>query len=152
MFTYKVIRENNVYLIYHNEVLLYKAIRESYYFFCERVKFYDLNDEVIIVSKQKYFLVFDFGHIIKFSDKEGKYFMKARNGNSELYYEGELYAYKHKLFARNKSLFLNGVIVGEFDSVKVSLLKFEHHIICNSEKSCFIFSIMDVILDWFDVN
>ena len=151
MYEYVIHKEFGHYKITSAGILIFYAIRKNSLFGID-VYFYDASNTLFATSKQNYFLFIDFGHSIKFIQNNYKCKLKGRGKSNILIYENNVYEMKYNLFNRKPELYKNEIIIGNCKTVFNTRDKYELIIACNESKSCWVFSIMDVILDWFDVN
>lgn len=147
---YEIFRKGINYTIARQQKPIASATRVSH-FFGDHVLFYDSEKNLIAKSIQKYFLFFDFGHKIYFPALNKTSILKGiGNGIISMDIEGITYQFKYPFFGGPR-LCINGIEKGEYKIIRTRVWQFHHEVSCDDEKSCFYFSLMDIILDSFDI-
>jgi len=149
---FRIFREYDKYNVFHFDVFSFSAIRKGGFFWGNKVYFYDHESNIIAHSEQTYFLMFDFGHKITFIEENIICKLKRVKSSYILNYKGSIYEIKNGLFRRKPELYINNEVCGFWKSISSSLGKFERSVSCENEKDGFLFAIMEIILDWFDVD
>ncbi|MDI9364511.1 MAG: hypothetical protein QM541_06150 [Flavobacterium sp.] len=149
MIVYNVVRNYNQYQAFESDFLVFSAIRKSRYL-GDKVLFYNLNNELIAESQQKYFLRIDFGHKITFVKNDIECRIKVTLSKVILYHNNDVYEMRYPVFGINPKLYLNNMNVGEYEDIPISDMgKSIHQISCEFKEVCHLFSMMDVIMDYY---
>jgi len=151
MIEFNIVNKNNKYQVFSEQGLIFTALRKGF-LGGDKVYFYDTNNNLIVYSIQRYLFMFDFGHKIKFTADNHVYYLKRHKASQILKYRDGLYEIKFGLLHQKPEFFFNGQVCGRYDLTKSSIGEFECKVICNDENLCRIFTVIQIVLDWFDVN
>lgn len=152
MITFRVINDCNKYLVYYDQSIEYSALRVWKFNVFESIIFFDKENKEILRAKHKYFLLFNIGHKLVFTGDDEVYFLRSLRTGYSLNYKGNVYSVKTELFSNEMTFLINDTIVGSRNIINQKLYEYEHQIIGYDKEACFIFSIIDILTDWFDVN
>lgn len=151
MFECDIIRENESYKVLDsksNTILMAKNI--SKFIGPEKFVYYDIFGNEIGRYTAYHFLGIGFLHRIKLVKGETVTIKGKLNGLS-FDYESDNYRIKY-MKNGNDLLLKNNSEIGKVEVRSKGISVWEHKIICSDEKSCFIFSIIDIALNNFDIN
>jgi len=150
MVEYQILGNGVEYKVLFNDRIILTAKRKSK-IFGDIVEFFDERGEKIIRSRHRYlfFILVGLGHKITFFQTRKTYHTNSKKSNFNLLIEEKLYSIKGEVFGESQYLLVNGEEEGCFSYRKSGLSSFEHKICCKTESACFIFSVMDIINDWF---
>lgn len=156
MHEYLIEREYDRYLVYKNDKpILHARLRDPALplvpFLRETINFYDDTGTEIITSKL--YLFFGVGLFRKVKFKNGDSFKtKHKIRKSYVLHNGYEYRIKHLSKKKGDELYVNNILVGHLYRKVEGVSSYSHSIVCDEEKYCFIFSVINILFYKFDVN
>ena len=151
MFEYHIIREYADYkVIDSTSKTIFTAKNITSFFGPEKFIYYDVLENEIGRYFAYHFLGIGFLHKIKLVKGETVPIRGKINGLS-FKYKSNSYQIQY-IENWNDRLFRNNSEVGEVQVVSKGVSVWEHKISCRDKESCFIFSMVDIALNNFDIN
>ena len=151
MFEYDIIRENVSYKVLDSKCnIILNAKNVSKFFGPEKFVYCDVLGYEIGRFTAYHVLGIGFLHRIKLVKGETIAIKGKLNGLS-FNYESNNYRIRY-MQNGNDQLYKNNYEIGRVEVKSKGISVWEHKITCSDEKSCFIFSMVDIALNNFDVN
>lgn len=150
MIEYRILNDYGKYHVYKDDVLCFSAILKCR-FFGNKILFYDLNNELFAYSKTREFFFLYSSYKFTHLKSDLSFHIEHKLKSIQFFCGDDLYEIKFAFWGTQHRIYLNNVIAGDYKDVQVSDWgQLEHHISCNSENDCVLFSMLDIIIMDYD--